>query len=1673
MATRANELAGIIGELKSVVPADSGIDIEAIAREDIARQTGETAALSPSEMESSFMSYVTGETGAGKIGEYTITGVPEIDKRNYDALNPNAQMSLRNAYMGQKKVPVREVGQPVGPFFGPEYKKIRLSPKLAALPEEQRNSIIEVLENRQNVARIFSENKYQLPKITQDIFLDAYATGDLITEFGKAFRNIPADFARMPTLGAMAVNAATAGVQAVREDDEENALDTPLFERFSQLFQQKMQGWGDATRWYENYLNKVDFLDSAATDLQQWYKGQFYAQYEDKEVADAAWRASHQRVKTRIVRPEDPDYDAEEAKFQGAEGMPYVSEFDENGNTVYEDVPLPVEMVGELIDLAYNDLAASEKFAVFAGTTIPLTLGLSANSVTKGLLASKKIQKVRRESPGAFRKQNGETMSDWEVWKSLKKESPGLMKAFRATWHLATVGAFRVNKGNVNMGTQLSRHLQSLAGYDDRIEQLTRFRNLPFTIDPSEAAEIKALSPKARNYMRTIENKDAPMDQVRKARYDLTELFNTELTSTKKALKSYVRSSTTVGFRVPGATVINNPYTRNLVADDVIISTAVALSPEIVPWAWSGMEKETVETFSMLMAPLLAPGASRGAARLAVNIPIGGPIVKDIANLFSNVPLVGIFARNIVEGRDMAQLRKTLENEGMTVTDETVRSYHAFKQIYSNLKPEFRDRVDRAFENYGETMDSIETNMRNSLDQQGNRVFSDEDIDETMSALHLSLAQASGLSPLIAIQQSYGSVLTPNMMLDDKKMDAVLATMTGEENVYESLGRIQQVISKKIQGKSGVNPELNDQLQKFLEEAGSLIQRGEEGLSRKRQELNRHLRNFSRGAMTDIDDQTVDKIVELKTLLLPKEIRATVDEARLVQETAVEVMEGARVQARALAGASANMADSEVVQAARSIADILFDSEMGTKYALGKIEYRKIDRYSAEKGAFIDLRSVAEQLMNVASDFEGREFKYLFGGGSEFFEGMGGRAQRAFESAARRGLSEVYADDLREMMAAGGYKNFTEAALDLFEGDDAARAFKATVSETEDLYRAFRDFEATKKGISSSGAVDKKFSRIVDDVYKQTDPQLSTMIRTARSRWQEVVGYSTDINTLGGDAQRAIIRRNVKDLRAGEGKHRYRSVNKTPHAPFVRIANDVVKFINETDVSKREEIMGRIVEQRDRIIYFAGGATFPKETKGGAYGFDVSSAQRRRNADTVSTLLETLVAKKLALSYEGQITAAMDVAETIGRPITREEAMQRLATKGDYDFGRAARLTEIEDALRVPIQDGADASTYNLRPLVQSTNIRGWTQNFDELFQKDKTVRQEFNKIRDEINDQGSELNIAARDEIDRSRKILGTDETFTGLIENPAKFFDVVFENATVGSIENVVDNFVRQGMDEVEVRRSLAYMYQRGFFEKMGSQVEFPHGAKGTTTTFREPQMLADYVYTERKAEVMRAVLGDEHFEDMKLFADYSRMVIGDGAGFRSAPDIRAMSLDSLFSRVFNIARGLVSVPYVATEVTGRMMLLRKQKMLRLAMSDRQAAEVLAKIVKNPDEINRADLELLTLRTKIYLAKGIFESGGEIPALDEILSEDATKRQELIVEEANIRQEGRETDRQSELLQLQDELKELTAIDFRARTGDQNKRIKQIQDRIKEIVTESRSDPENPPSPLQKFVQ
>jgi hypothetical protein len=157
------------------------------------------------------------------------------------------------------------------------------------------------------------------------------------------------------------------------------------------------------------------------------------------------------------------------------------------------------------------------------------------------------------------------------------------------------------------------------------------------------------------------------------------------------------------------------------------------------------------------------------------------------------------------------------------------------------------------------------------------------------------------------------------------------------------------------------------------------------------------------------------------------------------------------------------------------------------------------------------------------------------------------------------------------------------------------------------------------------------------------------------------------------------------------------------------------------------------------------------------------------------------------------------------------------------------------------------------------------------------------------------------------------------------------------------------------------------------------------GMDVILREPEKLLEFTAGE-KGEVMRFVLGDDHFNDMKLLARYSRIALGEGAGFRISPDIRAMTLDNVFSKSFNLARGMVSIPYVAAEVGGRVMLLRNQSMIGLALSDKSAARIMRRVFEG-DKITRSELQLLGLRIKNYIARDLITSEGDLPAIDALL--------------------------------------------------------------------------------------
>jgi hypothetical protein len=164
--------------------------------------------------------------------------------------------------------------------------------------------------------------------------------------------------------------------------------------------------------------------------------------------------------------------------------------------------------------------------------------------------------------------------------------------------------------------------------------------------------------------------------------------------------------------------------------------------------------------------------------------------------------------------------------------------------------------------------------------------------------------------------------------------------------------------------------------------------------------------------------------------------------------------------------------------------------------------------------------------------------------------------------------------------------------------------------------------------------------------------------------------------------------------------------------------------------------------------------------------------------------------------------------------------------------------------------------------------------------------------------------------------------------------------------------------------------------------------------------------------------------------------------------------MTLDNMFSKAFNLARGMVGVPYLSAEVGSRLILLRRQSMLQFAMSDRTAARLMGKILDGDDKITYKELKILGMRMKLYLARGLADDTGEIPAIDLAFGTDLTKNQEVLAEESEERQTTQFSENVIELKALQKELKELGAKPVSSRTIEETARMKEITTRIQEIT-------------------
>lgn len=1539
-------------------------DLETMGKQDVAIQKGEKKVPTADEAFVDFLNSTTpqeiNEKGYNSLGDVVID--PEIlaEARQDNAL----QAQLYEKFVQSYRVPEQEPGKLAVGFSTPDYAETNLPAYFNKYPEGIRKKLERVVDIDRSVADILS--KSDLPLEGQELLLNDFVSGSLSREIMRTYRDIPSDISQtLPTLAGMAWDAGAAGLKTAYDGWD---TDMSFGEYFSAYYgEYQKEANSPITTFLRDASNKSVVFRSGAQRLSAGYKEKFIEKY-----GEDGWKIAHQVPATEL------DVD------ESGQVIGLKQKYNEDGSIAYED-SVDLNTFESIIGNSFDQLTSGEKAAMFFSSNAPIVQFSTLMNVSRGDKWYRAVQAARTSNPDRF----GSNLTDWQVHLKLVEDDYG--KAL--TYAISGFNRITFGKGAMDRGKTLNAHLANLGEYQ------------------SKAAKLEDELSKLRIQSRDIGSDPSIPDQIKD--------IETELAFLEKSRSAYVNKS--------GNSKYLNPFSINAGLDDVAVALAAGYVPEYVGMAFNGMgfEPEIPEMLSMLTFPLVAPSAARGTVSLVSGASKYVPVIKtgreaitDLGVSLENSDWLSVVTPGMLIRGDTAEIRAAAAQVGMELDDETIKSMDFFSRLVRSAKTNvdigggktvnMQLKIYDSLKSYNGVMTRMQSRMKNMRTEAGTRVFSNDEVRENMANLHLSLAHASGLAPLVAVQELQINKLKPGSLTNENSLNEVFQALLQEEVVYEGMNTNLKVLTESL-AKKNIQLDSNEPLQQTIDMLSRASQDGLDRLNQKRQQAELALNTLitNPGAVTSED---LDMLTDMKILAMAPEARAVVDRAKVSEQVAVQILDSSTDKLLAAERLSSGLTDKQVRDAVSEGAETLFSTVLGARRSRGSARYTDVDTYAQENNIEINLDTIVGKMLSKDEELRGNEIDYFFKGGKQWLSAEGGILKQTFNSMARNGLIEYYGDEeevLKIIKVAFENKQissptFTDYALWAAENAKEAspfRFFKASVMETEDIRRFFRDRRignlkqgnVTKAGL---GAIEAEFLTAIDEVFDAADPsgQLTQKLEIARAGWKQDVGDVTETGTYGGTVTKGQKRvETIVDEKTGKistGKIIYSSPSARPEKPLLDIAKDFRKLMNETDVSKKGELLVAIGQNRDYLMQFLGA-----ERRNGQIVFNLSDPLQNKAAKKFEGLLETLLNKEgsdlLQGTFAGRQQEISQLPERLRQDIEMDPTSRLLGGElPDYDFSRANRMLEAERELLIPVVKDADSDIEYRKG--HTAQLQKEFADVDTLLMENEQWRGSYNTLMKDANTADSTLRIASQREYEKD---LDINKQLTELMKNagdPTSFFTQNFATATPASIQDLRTKLTSQGMKAEDVDYALKNMYVRGLMELTGHRYVKTSALNDAREEISDLTVLIDHVNNPTKRRIMDEVLGTEHAQHMEDIAEWGIFASGNGAGFRALPDTKGMSIDSAIARFFNLSRGLVSPQYVATEVGLRVMLKRRQSLIKFALQDRTAAGILGKMMSNPKAITNKDINSLSLRVRTYILAGeggILRTEGEIPALDVFL--------------------------------------------------------------------------------------
>jgi len=927
--------------------------------------------------------------------------------------------------------------------------------------------------------------------------------------------------------------------------------------------------------------------------------------------------------------------------------------------------------------------------------------------------------------------------------------------------------------------------------------------------------------------------------------------------------------------------------------------------------------------------------------------------------------------------------------------------------------------------------------MQNFEDQMVRLGLPDDVISKNMQTLNLSMAEVTGLAPLIAYSNKVGSSFTSSDAVTS--IDKLAAISMAHEDKLNGIDLLLGTLKTSLQRETGLDLDSNAPLQNMFNYMTTMVDNQRNIMTKQKSMLQEQLDVFINNVgMKEVDSDTIDKIVNLNAMIGGRVLNAK-DRAVEINKTYNGLMDSANKQLDEIKLFSGEMDEKQLKLQVRRVADVMFDLELGRRRALGSRFYGDVDKYASQNNIKVDMTKLITTYLETADEFKGKPLTTVFGRGSDFFSSLGSPIQKTFNSMASNALDKTYSrQDINELKKSLEFSEILpqgssdlELALYLKQSQmnkieagtlDPAKAtmvdfFDGTAKEAEDVMRYFKDralrmSKQTANPKKTAEEITNKHMTVIDEIFTAADPtgELLRLQKVARNNYSKIVGEATDMGYVPDVLQNrknkaGIIRTDRKTiLKETEGNYKYKNINQnTPEAPFYNIANFAEKLLYAKSDVEVGDLLTSIGNEKNRLFSFLG-ATQAKDKNGVTqYAFDLREPRQEKIMQMAEGLVNTIVTHRLGHSVAdeaGKIKSIVKGAN--GKKLENLDSLN----PDNYNFASAMNIIKMEDRMTIPVinKDG----TLEQRKFFNGTAVKGFATDIVEHMRISQKARDEFVKLRDEIMDTKGALNIEAKGKLDQQNKAIDALDGITDYVKNPKRFFAEHFETATPESINELIEDLVSKGkymdtpVDEKQIRDSLKFMYLKGVLETSAVKKSIDilsdtPDAIAARSEITDIQSFVNIVIDKKNKDVMQAIMGvdSEHIGFLEDVANWITYAGGNPRGFAPRGDTKGLTIDSIFSRVFNIARGMVSPLYVGTEIATRLLLEKNQSLLTVALRDKQASKILAKMVQDPEGMSDRDIKNLGQRLKVYITMEVIQNRQRgLPTLNEFVGLDEEEK-------------------------------------------------------------------------------